>query len=422
MPRRLLLVSYYYPPDPSVGSHRWAAMAPHLRELGYDVKVVTTGLFGVLPDDRPNVTRTADLRTSGLLRRALRRPPVEHQAAVSDPVPTLLSSGLVPDGGVASWLPFALAATRRMLRAERFDCVVTNNAPDSTHLLGVLLGRRRPAWIADFEDPWRFEPLRGPWPFRVQDRLDAALEARVVRSADVIVGVSATMVADFAARFGVDSRHMTLAWDPALDACVEAATAPALDPDRFSIVHTGALTVPYRRDPTALFAALRQLLADDPQLASRLQLVVAGVLSDEERRTLAQPGLEALVTDVGSLPRYAAVALQRRADALLLIVTGGHRFQTTGKLAEYLSSGRPIIAIADENDAGRIVEETGTGIVLAPTDIDGIVATLREALTVGLGRHYHPRGLDRYRFPAPAVAFAQAVEAAIEHRSRRNGG
>lgn len=416
MRRRLLLASYFYPPDRSVGSHRWAAMAPHLRELGFDVKVVTTGLFGTLPDDHPNVIRTADLRSSRLLRAALRRPPVQQQAAAAA-APVLLSSGLVPDGGVASWLPFALAATRRALRSEHFDCVVTNNPPDSTHLLGLLLGHRRPAWIADFEDPWRFEPLRGPWPTRVQDRLDAALEVRVVRSADVVVGVAATMAADFVARFGVDARHVTLAWDPALDAAVANATVPPLDPGCFNIVHTGSLTVPERRDPSALFAALRALVAEAPELASRLRLVVAGVLSDEERRILAQPGLEGIVRDAGSLTRADAVALQRRADALLLIVTGPHRAQVTGKLFEYLASGRPIIAIADKNEAAAIVEATGTGVLIAPADVDGIAAMLREAATSGLDRHYRPHDLDRYRFPAPAVAFADAVEAAIKRRA-----
>lgn len=422
MRRRILLVSYLYPPDPSVGSHRWAAMAPHLRELGLDVTVVTTGLFGTLPDDHPNVIRTADLRISRLLRVALRRPPVGDRAAMSAPVPRMLSSGLVPDAGVVSWLPFALAATRRLLRAGRFDCVVTNNPPDSTHLLGLLLGGERPAWIADFEDPWRFEPLRGPWPSRLQDRLDAALEARVARSAEVVVGVAAPMVADFAARFGVDSRYITLAWDPELDAVVEAASPPELPRGCFNLVHTGSLTVPARRDPSVLFSALKRLLAESPDLASRLRLVVAGVLSDEERRALAQPGLERIVEDVGALARADAVALQRKADGLLLIATGSHRAQITGKLFEYLASGRPIVAIADENEAARIVAATGTGVVFPPTDLDGIVATLREAVTSGLDRHYRPRGLDQYRFPAPAIAFAEAVEAAIERRSRRARG
>jgi glycosyltransferase involved in cell wall biosynthesis len=416
----VLLVSYHYPPDPSVGSQRWAAMAPHLRELGLDVTVLTTRLFGALPDDRPNVIRTADLRASPLLRAALRRPRVEEQAQ-SAAVPELLRSGLVPDAAIAHWLPFALAATRRRLRKERFDVIVTSNPPDSTHLLGLLLGSGRPAWIADFEDPWRFEPLRGPWPSRFQDRWDAAMEARVARSAEVLVSVSEPIAADFASRFGVDSRCITMAWDPALEPAVAAAKAPALAPGAFNLVHTGALTVPERRDPSVLFAALRRLSAEAPALAERLRLVIAGLLTDDERRALGGQGVEGLVQNAGVLGRADAVALQRSADALLLIATGSHRSQVTGKLFEYLAAGRPIIAIADENEAARIVRDTGTGVVVAPADLDGVVATLREALTSGLARHYHPHDLERYVFPAPALAFAEAVEAAVERRRARAG-
>jgi glycosyltransferase involved in cell wall biosynthesis len=418
VPRRLLLVSYYYPPDPSVGSHRWAAMVPYLRESGFEVKVVTTGFFGALPDDFPNVVRTADLRTCGPLRSALRRPPVEEQA-LSTPVPTLLGSGPVPDAFVLSWVPFAAVAARRLLRAEHFDCVVTNGPPHSTHLVGLMLGRDRPAWIADFEDPWRFEPPRGPWPTRVQDRLDAALEARVARSAEMLVAVAAPVAAEFTARLGADARHIPLAWDPGLEPTVASATPPELPPGRINLVHTGALTVPLRRDPTALFEALARLVAEAPDLARRVCLVVAGVLSEDERKILARPPLDGVVEVLGLLSRADTVALQRRADALVLIATGEYRAQLVGKLFEYLASGRPIIAIADENEAARIVEATGSGVVVAPSDLDGLVAILREAATTGLGRHYNPRGLDRYRFPAPAIEFAEAVEAAVARRSRR---
>ena len=419
MRRRILLVSYLYPPDPSVGSHRWAAMAPNLRELGVEVTVVTTGFYGSLDDDGSNVVRTRDLRASPLLRFALRRPSAVQLAAAPAPAPSLLRSGLVPDGWLLSWMPFALAATRRALRAQHFDCVVTNNPPDSTHLIGLLLGPNRPAWIADFEDGWRFEPIREPWPTRLQDRIDARMEARVARSADVVVGVTRPIADDFAARFRVDARHITLGWDPALDPIVAAARPPQLPQGCFNIVYTGNLTHPARRDPSGLFEAMGRLAVDAPELAGRLRLVLAGPLSAEERGVLRQYRLEGIVEHVGLLGRAEAIALQRQADALLLIATGPHRSQISGKVFEYLASGRPIIVIADENEAARIVAATGTGIVLAPTDVDGIVATLREAVTTGLARHYRPHGLDQYRFPAPAREFAQAVEAAIEHRAAR---
>ena len=68
------------------------------------------------------------------------------------------------------------------------------------------------------------------------------------------------------------------------------------------------------------------------------------------------------------------VALQRRADCLLLI-TGRDSSEATGKLFEYLAAGRPLIALAADNEAARIVESTGTGVVWSgPSDPGGAVS------------------------------------------------
>src|SRR5829696_123481 len=101
-PRRLLLVTYYYPPDVSVGSHRWPAMARYLRELGHELTVLTTSAFGTLPDDEPWVMRTADLQGLTRLRRLLgRAPEMGPSAAPAPPAPWYLSDALVPDALVA---------------------------------------------------------------------------------------------------------------------------------------------------------------------------------------------------------------------------------------------------------------------------------------------------------------------------------
>ncbi len=185
VPRRILVVSYYYPPNPLPGSLRWESMAPALRELGHEVTVLTTSASGTLDSDRPWVTRTGDLQASPALRRVLGRPPLEAPSG-SDGAPVLgadapepspiLTRGLVPDSWVLTWLPYVVPAARRLIRERRIEAVITNGPPDSTHLVGLALGRGRPAWIADFDDGWRFEPLMGRWPTALQDRLDAALE------------------------------------------------------------------------------------------------------------------------------------------------------------------------------------------------------------------------------------------------------
>jgi glycosyltransferase involved in cell wall biosynthesis len=423
---RILLVTYFYPPDPSVGSHRWSALSRHLRRMGHDVTVVTTSAFGTLPDDGGQVLRTADLVTSPTLRRLLRRPALARDGApmpVVVPPPRLLRVGPVPDAWLLTWLPFALARTRRLLRSGKYDCLVTSGPPDSTHLIGLLLARERPAWIADFEEGWRFDHLREEdWPSRLQDRIDSALEQRVARSADRLVAVTMPIVEDFARRFGAGVEHVSMAWDPDLDERFRSARPPELDADHVNIVYTGTLTLPHRRDPRGFMAALRQFADRHPEEAGRTRIVLAGSLSDEERQMVDSMSRDGLVRHVGALPRGETVALQRRADALLLLTSGDHTSQVTGKIFEYLAANRPIIALASNNEAARLVRETNAGIVVAPDDVDGIVGALREAACGRLADSFRPTGLERYRYPEPAKVFVKAIEHAIaDSRARRAG-
>lgn len=408
--RRILLATYFYPPDESVGSHRWPPIVRHLRERGHEVTVLTTSAFGTLCDDEPWVLRTRDLQASPLLRRALRRPAVIPAAGrpsvVVPPAPRVLTDVIVPDAHAASWLPFLAGALRRAVRARRIECVITNGPPDATHLAPLLLGSRRPAWIADFEDGWRFEPQREGWPTRAQDRLDAALEARVARGADALVGLSEPIAGDFAERYGAPAFTVSNAYDPEIG----IGEPPALEPGTVSVVHTGNLTHATRRDPGALLAALEDLAGSD------VRLVLAGrmVAGDAERLDALSPGARALVRHVGELDRPATLALQRAADVLLLLATGPQRSVVTGKVFEYLAAGKPILAVCDENAAARLVRETGTGEVVSPWDAGAIAAALRRAAAGEIP--YAPGDLAPYVHPGPAVAYERVIETALSSR------
>lgn len=410
MGRRILVVTYFHPPFPGGGGTRWVAIAKYLRRAGHEVRVITTSAHGPLPEDAAEGTvRTGDLAASGRLRRILRRPalPEPGRGPASNapgsnakPPPTLLTRTLVPDPHVVGWAPFALAAARRELRGGDVDCLVTSGPPESTHLVGLALRRRVPAWIADFRDGWSFEPLRDPFPAAPQRRLDLALEQRVAANADVAIGATAPIAADLRERLGAEALHVPNGWDPDLEEAVAAATPPPLEEGVVNLVHTGTMSGGWGRDPRPLLRALEQV-------GGRLRLVLAGRLDTDEERLIAAPGLRGLVRHVGSLGRFEAVALQRRADALVL-VTSPNAGEATGKLFEYLRSGRPVIALADGNEAARIIRETGAGVALAPGDGEGIADALRAAERGELP--YDPRGLDAYAYPGPADAVAGAIE------------
>jgi glycosyltransferase involved in cell wall biosynthesis len=436
--RRLLIVTYYFPPEASVGANRWHAMSRWLRRLGNEVTVVTTRAFGSLPEDSEGTERTYDLAASPTLRRLLRRPGLSsapnparnaapsaatEAARSSQRTPAILSDLLVPDAHALGWDPAAIRAARALIREREVDCVISSGPPHSTHLIPLALGRRRPAWIADFRDGWRFEPLRPPWPLPGQARLDAYLERKVAGEADAVIGVTRPIADDLAARLGARSALVPNGWDPDLDGAVAEAVPPPLDPDTVNIVHAGRLYVEGsdRRDPSSLGPALRLLISRRPEAARRLRIVIAGPLEVEEERYLAEMDPADMVRHVGHLSRESLMALERRADALLLITAPKLVSLATGKLFEYLAAKRPIIALAQGNEAARIVDRTGTGVTLPVDDVEGLTDAFEQVLDGKLSERYSPHDLDPYVYPAPARQVADLVEQAIGERARAAG-
>jgi glycosyltransferase involved in cell wall biosynthesis len=163
-----------------------------------------------------------------------------------------------------------------------------------------------------------------------------------------------------------------------------------------------------------LFAALQRLAEEDG--SARVRLVLAGHL-DTELEKLIQSVNGDLVQHLGRMPRQQALALQRRGDALLLLTSSRHVSHATGKLFEYLASGTPIIALAKGNEAARIVQETATGVTVAPDDVEGICRAIRSAMDGSLAQGYAPRGLDRYVYPGPAEAVAELIEESLARRA-----
>ena len=157
-------------------------------------------------------------------------------------------------------------------------------------------------------------------------------------------------------------------------------------------------------------------MRSDPPVADRLRLVIAGPLTEAEQRTLEAPDLSPVVSMVGRLSHPEALALQRSAQALLLI-TSNDTSIATGKLFEYLAADRPILALAGANEAARIIAETGTGSTVAPDDVAAIRSALASVVSGELAAQYEPRGLSRYRYPGPAIAYAEAIARAVERRA-----
>jgi len=421
---RILLVSYFYPPCRDTGAARPASMARHLRALGNDVTVLTTSAYGAGAPDEANVVRTADAQ----LWRARMHGQSHIQALFDSDTyagrPHPLSKVLVPEPLVLAWAPFARRRAGAMQRRDRFDCMITTSPPESAHLIGRALRRHGLPWVADVRDSWTFEPLRPAFPTALQRRLDSRMERRVLGAADVVVCVSEPAAADLRDRGIAEPIVIANGWDPPPAGKPAAAEDDVeLDPDLVSLVYTGRFGS-YGRDPSALVEGLERLARDDARSAAKLELVIAGPLTPSEVELFDRDFRPARVRLAGSLDRAAAVALQRRADALLLIAHPARSQLLNYKLFEYLAADRPLLALAAGTEAGRVAAGLGATVVAAD-DPAAIAAALRSVAANEL-RKPPPGAAAPYTYPEPAAAMARAAELAIARAggnvSKEEGG
>lgn len=334
------------------------------------------------------------------------------------PTPSALAAWVIPDLELVGWVPFALPRALALTKRHHFDCVITSSPPQSAHLIGLAIQQRGIPWVADLRDGWSFEPSGDRFPPGRRRRLDRALEEAVLSRADGAVGVTPPIAEDLRDRVNRRVVTITNGFDPdEIDPAVAAAGEAPVSSDRFTVAYTGTLAYG-GASPQPLLDGVRRLRDRDPEVAAKLELVFAGPMSGTDLEELRAPDLDDVIRVVGAVPRGEALGLQRAADALVLFVDGRRPSIATGKLYEYLASGRPILVIGEGSVAARIVTDVGAGLVVA-SDAPEAAADALAALVAGGDAVPSPApgALDRFSYPAVAAAMAEAVERAIAVRA-----
>ncbi len=378
MPKRILVATYYWPPAGGPGVQRWLKTAQALKQLGHDVEVLTVDpAYATYPLRDESLTAEAEGITVhstrardwfGTYQKLTRRKEVPfsgfaNQAGKPGPIQRLSrwvrGNLFIPDPR-RGWNRYAVAEALKQHALMPYDLMVTSGPPHSTHLIGLELQRRGMRWWADFRDPWTdIYYYRMFYPSAWARRRDAELERSVLERAELVLTVSDDLKRLLASKLNGDSAKFVVVpngYDPS----DFAANAPVPHNPVRTVVYTGTLTLDYPLE--ALYAALRTYCAAH----GALSLVFAGRPAQE-----AKDALEALTRELplrvefkGYLPHAQSVALLQAADALLLLIPElpNNRGILTGKLFEYLGSGRPIWGFGPvDGDANAILRETQAG-------------------------------------------------------------
>lgn len=429
--KRVLFLAYFFPPLGGGGCQRTLKLVRYLEPLGFAASVVTARdpeywiLDPTLADEVPASTEV--LRVAGFTaHRVLRwlgrsgagpeRPQGSRRRGVFRGLRALQSFFFLPDGYVG-WSRAASREAAARIERGGVDAVWTTSSPESAHVAGLALKRRFGLpWIADFRDPWVGRVTYRP-PTPIHDRAHRRLEREVVREADGVTMVSEAMIEVYRRRHPdvTPDRFLLVpnGYDP--DDFARAKSGgeprPASVPRPFLLLHAGQLA--HRPTVETVLAAVRRIHASTPDLASRLRVRFLGGNEEIEDPARLRAELGPLVQVAPSVPHLESIAAMRDADALLLLGHGGRADALiyTGKIYEYLASGRPVLAVADEGPAVDLIRRSRAGAVHRPGDSDGLASTLRDWMERAERGEPVPgaspgalRGLDRRESAARAAA------------------
>lgn len=372
--KRVLIITYYWPPNGGAGVQRWLKMAKYLPANGWQPVVYT-------PEDPEVITPDAALvkevpTEAEVIRRPITEPYAwykrltgrkaeekvhlgflkedKHTSWREDLAVWVRGNAFIPDARVW-WVRPSVRFLTQYLRAHPVDAIVSTGPPHSMHLIALALKRRYPQvrWIADWRDPWTnidfYRDLKlTAW----ADLKHHRLEREVVTAADVNVAVGWTMAAELDAIGSRRTEVITNGADPA-----DLPTPPEPVDDTYSLVHVGSMNA--SRDVPQVWQALAELCMRDAFFRERLRIRFVGPVDQGVLASLAAAGLQDRVERLGSVGHDRAMREMQRARVLLLSVndTPNAKGVLTSKVFEYLAVGRPILAVGpSDGDVARVLD------------------------------------------------------------------
>lgn len=375
-PKKILIITYYWPPAGGPGVQRWLKFVKYLPDFGIQpiIYIPENPTYPIIDENL-----VQEISEKAIILKQKIFEPYQLASFLSKNKTKKISSGIIPNQKKQSfldkaflwirgnlfipdarvfWVKPSVAYLEKYIVENNIDTIVTSGPPHSLHLIGLELKQKLDLkWFADFRDPWTtigyHKSLRLS---RFAAKKHKALEHQVLNTADTIIVTSKTTKTEFEAITNQPIAVITNGYD------TENVEKQTLD-SKFSLAHIGSFLS--ERNPLILWESLVELLNEIPDFKSHLEVKLIGAVSQEVLETISQFGLNTYLNNLGYVSHAKAIAHQRKSQVLLLIEIDSEDTKSIipGKLFEYMVSNRPIVAIGPKgSDFAEIITETNTGV------------------------------------------------------------
>lgn len=375
-PKKLLIITYYWPPAGGPGVQRWLKFVKYLPEFGVQpiVYIPENPTYPIL--DEGLVSEVSD---KAIILKNKIFEPYQLASFFSKKNTRKISSGIIPNkkkqtffqkmllwirGNIFIpdarflWVKPSVKYLKKYIQENQIDTIVTSGPPHSLHLIGLKLKNELGVkWFADFRNPWTTIGYHKELKLSsYADKIHKDLEREVLNTADTIIVTSKTTKKEFQVLTNKPIEVITNGYD------VEKVEKQTLDA-KFSLAHIGSFLS--ERNPKILWESLSELTSEFPDFKSDLEIKLIGAVSQEVLQTISEFSLDTFVTNLGYVSHKEAVSHQRKSQVLLLIEIDSQNTKSIipGKLFEYMVSERPIVAIGPkDSDFSDIIKSTNTGV------------------------------------------------------------
>ena len=380
---KVLILTYYWPPAGGSGVQRWLKFAKYLQNFGIEPIIYTVDNANYPKEDESLVDEIPKGIT--VLKQPIWEPTDvlfwKQKNNQKKDISNSTNSGFlsfirgnffIPDPKVF-WVKPSVKYLENYLKDTKVDLLISTGPPHSMHLIADKIQQKTNIkWLADFRDPWSnlyynkdFKQLN----FAINH--NKKLESKIFKNADCILTVSNSLKEEFekqAKRVEVITNGF--------DSEVLHSDSSELD-EKFTISYIGLL--PKQSNPTLFFKVLNEICYQNKAFKNDLKLNFIGDISDEVRNEIDHHKLIDNSNFLGYVSHQEAIGFQKKSQVLLLLIPNIENAHgiLTGKLFEYLTANRPILAISPPNrDLQEIINNTNTGAVLDYNDEQKLKETI----------------------------------------------
>ncbi|MBO4817161.1 MAG: glycosyltransferase [Bacteroidales bacterium] len=428
--KRVLIITYYWPPSGGSGVQRWVKFSKYLPSQGWrpviytpenpDMPSIDQSLYSDIPGEAEIIKRPITeiysiyRRISGNKGGGEVNPINSQKKTLKQKLMLAIRGNLfIPDPRI-SWLRPSVRFLKKYLREHPVDVIVSTGPPHSMHLIAREVSKATGIpWVADFRDPWTrmfyFKHLAlSDWARKKHEKL----EKMVLDDASAVVAVSPLVQEEFKTMTGNRIELVTNGYDP-------EDFGQVVEPDgHFNIVHTGLFASD--GNPETLWKVLSDLCREDARFADQLRIRLVGKNDTMILDSIHTAGLERNLVDLGYRDHTVAVREQMGSTMLILPLRKEPEYRATlpGKLFEYLGSQRPVLGIGQTDGAmARILADTGAGETFEWDDEAGIrtyVLKRWEKFLAGDDDSVPDNNIEQYSRKATARKMAALLESLID--------